>query len=83
MQQFPVYQVGNMLLQEQMAEEIPDGETNVPEVSITEEVQKHFVTDTYNNLIKCSELTVTAQLQHAEELVSRFSDDVETRPPNC
>jgi hypothetical protein len=83
MQQLPVTQVDAILLQEQMAEELPDGESSIPEVSVTEEVQKHFINDTYRHLIQCSELMVTAQLLHAEELVSRFFDDVETRPPNC
>ncbi|RXK60487.1 hypothetical protein ESA94_08435 [Lacibacter luteus] len=82
-QLLPLAQISAAMYQsQQMTEELPHNDTP-PTPSFTEEIHKHFVTVTNEELIHLTELRVTELIHHAEKVYTRFSDDVQTRPPNA
>lgn len=82
-QLLPLAQISAAMYQsQQMTEELPHNDTP-PTPSFTEELHKHFVSATHEELIHLTELKVTELIHHAEKVYTRLSDDVQTRPPNC
>lgn len=83
-QLLPLAQISKAMYQsQQMTEELPHGSDSAPSPSFTEEIHKHFVSVSHEELIQQSELRVVERIHHAEKMYSRFSDDVQTRPPNA
>lgn len=82
-QLLPLAQISAMMYQsQQMTEEIPHSDKPISP-SFTEEIHKHFVSVTHEELMQLAELRVVAGIHHAETIYSRFSDDVQTQPPNA
>ena len=82
-QLLPLAQISAAMYQnQQMTEELPHSDT-APTPSFTEELHKHFVTATHEELIHLTGLKVTELIHHAAKVYTRLSDDVQTRPPNC
>lgn len=81
-QLLPLAQISAAMYQsQQMTEELPH--TDVPTTpSFTEEIHKHFVSVSHDELIQLTELRIVELIHHAEKIYSRFSDDVQTQPPN-
>ncbi len=82
-QLLPLAQISAMMYQnQQMTEEIPHSDKPVTP-SFTEEIHKHFVTASHEELMQLAELRIVESIHHAETIYSRFSDDVQTQPPNA
>lgn len=81
-QMLPLAQISKVMYKsQQMTEELPHSDT-APSPSFTEEIHKHFVSATHEELIHLTELRVTELIHHTEKVYTRLSDDVQTRPPN-
>jgi len=81
-QLLPLTQISTTMYQsQQMNEELPHND-NPTAPSFTEELQKHIATLSHEEQIALTELRITQVIHWAEQMYSRFSDDVETRPPN-
>lgn len=70
-----------MYQSQQMNEELPHNDSPTTP-SFSEELDKHFATLTHQEQIALTELRIIQVIHIAEQMYSRFSDDVETRPPN-
>ena len=82
-QLLPLAQISKAMYQsQQMTEELPHSDTPVTP-SFTEEIHKHFVHVSHEELIHLTELRIVELIHHAEKIYSRFSDDVQTQPPNA
>lgn len=82
-QLLPLVQISSAMYQsQQMTEELPHSDEPATP-SFAEEIHKHFVSVTHEELIQLSELKVTELIHLAEKVYSRFSDDVLTQPPNA
>lgn len=82
-QLLPLAQISKAMYQsQQMTEELPHND--VPSTpSLTEEIHKHFVSSTHEGLMHLTELRIVELIHRAEKIYSRFSDDVQTQPPNA
>lgn len=81
-QLLPLAQISKAMYQsQQMTEELPHSDTPVTP-SFTEEIHKHFVHVSHDELLHLTELRIVELIHHAEKIYSRFSDDVQTQPPN-
>lgn len=81
-QLMPLTQISKAMYQsQQMNEELPHNDSPTTP-SFTEELHKHFATLSHQGQLALAELRITRVIQIAEQLYSRLSDDVETRPPN-
>jgi hypothetical protein len=65
----------------QMNEEMPHNDAPAAPV-FTEELHKHFVSVSHEEQIELTELRIIEVIHQAEKISSRFSDDVQTPPPN-
>lgn len=82
-QLLPLAQISTVMYQnQQMTEEIPHSDKPMTP-SFTEEIHKHFVTASHGELMQLAELRIDESIHHAETIYSRFSDDVQTQPPNA
>ncbi len=78
----PLAQISAAMYQnQQMTEELPHSDTPVAP-SFNEEIHKHFVQVSHEELIHLTELRIVELIQHTEKIYFRFSDDVQTQPPN-
>jgi hypothetical protein len=82
-QLLPLVQISMAMYQsQQMNEELPHTDsTSTP--SLTEEVQKHFVSINHETILELTEIKINEVIHTADKVNSRFSDDVLTQPPNC
>lgn len=82
-QLLPLAQISAAMYQsQQMTEELPH--TDVPSTpSFSEEIHKHFVSVSHEELMYLTQLRIVEIIHHAEDMYSRFSDDVQTQPPNA
>lgn len=82
-QLLPLTQIVTSLYQSQLTEELPHSDkTGSTPNPMVEEIHKHFVYTTHEQLIHLNEISVSAIIHYAEKIQSRFSDDVQTQPPN-
>lgn len=81
-QLLPLSQISTAVFEsQQMTEELPHSdELIIP--SFSEEIHKHIVTVTHEELIHLTELKVTELIHHTEKLFIRHSDDVQARTPD-
>jgi hypothetical protein len=82
-QLLPLSQIVTSLYQSQLTEELPhtDKTGNLANPFV-EEIHKQFVHSTHEHLLQLSETRVLELIHHAEKMYTRFSDDVQTQPPN-
>jgi hypothetical protein len=82
-QLLPLAQISTAMYQcQQMTEELPHNDApSTP--SLNEEIHKHFVSANHEGLMHLTELRIVELIHHAEKIYSRFSDDVQTQPPNA
>lgn len=82
-QLLPLTQISTAMYQsQQMNEEMPHNDAPVSPV-FTEELHKHFVSASHEEQMELTELRIIEVIHQAEKISSRFSDDVQTPPPNC
>lgn len=83
-QVLPVAQIGRMLYQNQLTEELPHSSTPVPSPnSFVEEIHKAYLHDIQGDGTKLYTLIITHHLHQSESFSTQFIAEVQTPPPNC
>ncbi len=82
-QLLPVTQIGSMLYQNQLTEELAHSDTKTPVLNLSEELHKHFTYHDQQDMLLSSKKLISTWLHYSERLMSRLSDDVQTQPPDC
>ncbi len=82
-QLLPLTQISTAIYQsQQMNEELPHNDNPSCPV-FSEEIHKHFVSISNEELMGLTELRIIEVIHRADKVYTRFSDDVQTPPPNC
>ncbi|MBI1781115.1 MAG: hypothetical protein HYR66_07060 [Sphingobacteriales bacterium] len=83
-QVLPVAQIGRMLYQNQLTEELPHSTTSAPAPnSFIEELHKAYWQDVQGENVRLYTLIITHHLHESEKFFTQFIAEVQTPPPNC
>lgn len=83
-QVLPIAQIGRMLYQNQLTEELPHSSTSAPAPnSFIEELHKAYWHDEQGENVRLYTLIITHHLHESEKFSTQFVAEVQTPPPNC
>ena len=80
----PIAQIGRVLYQNQLTEEVPHSASSVPVPnSFIEEIHKAYLHDMQNTGVWLQSQVITHHIHETENISSQFIGEVQTPPPNC
>lgn len=82
-QLLPLTQISTAMFQSQQMNEERAHNESPTTPTFAEELYQHFATISHQEYLALLELRIIQVICMAEQMYSRFSDDVKTRPPNA
>ncbi|MGE5107830.1 MAG: hypothetical protein ACM3H8_09820 [Sphingobacteriales bacterium] len=80
----PIVQIGRVLYQNPLTEELPHSTTSAPAPnSFLEEIHKAYLHNLQNTGIRLHTQVITHRIHETENISTQFIGEVQTPPPNC